>query len=66
MEERTDFLYPYVKHEDMPWQAAIVPQYIIPFIEKLKSEGSKPTVRRTLYYLESMRVLPKNDHTYDR
>ena len=38
----------------------------LPFIERLKQEGSKPTIRGVLYYLESIRVVPKNDHTYDR
>jgi hypothetical protein len=66
MEERSEFKYPYVKGGDMPWADVIVPEYIIPFIERLKGEGTKPTVRGILYYLESIRVVPKNDHTYDR
>ena len=29
-------------------------------------QGSKPTVRGSLYYLESRRIVPKNDHVYER
>ncbi len=63
---RTDFIYPFVKGKEMPWQDVIVPQYIKPFIALKESQGTKPTVRGTLYYLESTRVLPKNDLTYHR
>jgi hypothetical protein len=64
--KRTDFLYPFVKGQDMPWKDVIVPDYIIPFINEKKKQGSKPTVRGVLYHLESMRILPKNDLTYSR
>ena len=63
---RTDFLYPYVRNKEMPWYKVIIPKYIIPFIALKKREGSKPTVRGTLYYLESMRIVPKNDLVYKR
>lgn len=65
-EQRTEFMFPYVKGGDMPWAEVIVPEYIIPFIDRLKNEDSKPTVRGVLYYLESTRIVPKNDHTYER
>ena len=65
-EQRTDFIYPFIMGGDMPWKAEIVPKYILPFVELKKSQGSKPTVRGVLYYLESKRVLPKNDYTYER
>ena len=64
--QRTEFIYPYVKNKSMPWQEVIVPDYIKPFIALKESQGSKPTVRGVLYYLESKRVLPKNDLTYQR
>ena len=66
-QQRTEFIYPYIpKERNMPWQKVIVPKYIKPFIAQKERQGSKPTVRGVLYYLESMRVLPKNDATYDR
>ena len=66
MQQRKEFLYPYVKKGEMPWKDVIVPKYIKPFIEEKVRQGSKPTVRGVLYYLESMRVIPKNDFTYAR
>lgn len=65
-QQYAEFKFPYVKGGDMPWADVIVPEYVLPFIERLKQEGSKPTIRGVLYYLESIRVVPKNDHTYDR
>ena len=64
--KRTDFLYPYVKGKEMPWQDVIVPDYIIPFLEEKTRQGSKPSVRGALYYLESKRIMPKNKFTYSR
>jgi len=60
------FIYPFVKGKEMPWYDVIVPKYIKPFLAEKERQGSKPTVRGALYYLESMRVLPKNDYTYER
>jgi hypothetical protein len=65
-QQRREFIYPYEKNKEMPWKDVIVPQYIKPFIEEKNKQDSKPTVRGVLYYLESMRVLPKNDPTYTR
>lgn len=47
-----------------PWKKDIIPTYIIPFLEKLALRHLKPGTRGVLYHLESIRVMPKNDHTY--
>lgn len=65
-EQSRGFLYPYLRGKEMPWQKVIVPNYVIPFIRLKENQGSKPTVRGALYHLETMRVLPKNAHTYER
>ena len=65
-EPRSSFLYAFVKGGEMPWKDEIVPEYIIPFIDEKKAQGTKPTIRGVAYYLESKRIVPKNDLTYDR
>ncbi len=64
--ERREFIYPFVKGKELPWKDEIVPNHIIPFIRSKRQQGSKPTVRGVLYFLESKRIIPKNDFMYKR
>ena len=52
--------------EFIPWKKYVVPKYVIPFINDLAKRNLKPGTRSISYYLESIRVLPKNHYTYDK
>lgn len=60
------FKYPDTKDVVYHWTKDIIPNYIIPQIEVLSERGLKSTVRGMLYYLESLRVMQKNDRTYTK
>lgn len=62
---RSTFKYPATNGDELPWRY-IIPKHIKPQIDALARRGLKPTIRGMLYYLESTRVMPKNDNTYDR
>jgi len=52
--------------EFIPWKKYVISKYVIPFLDKLAGRNLKPGTRSISYYLESIKVLPKNDYTYDK
>jgi hypothetical protein len=58
------FKYPDERGVQFRWTKDIIPNYILPQIQNLARRDLKPTIRGMLYYLESLRVMPKNDRTY--